>query len=91
MSEEVYIEQPDRFVLIDKLDYVCKLKKALYPLKQAPRASYDKLDKYLQQQGFRKGVADSNLYVKEEGNSILVVVVYVDDLIFGSDCVGMSK
>lgn len=29
--------------------------------------------------------------MKEEGKNILVVVVYVDDLIFGSDCVGMCE
>lgn len=30
LSEDVYIEQPDGFVLSNKHDYVCKLKKALY-------------------------------------------------------------
>lgn len=46
--EVVYIEQPKGFMLIVK-DYVCKLKKALYRLKQAPRAWYARMDKYLQQ------------------------------------------
>jgi hypothetical protein len=43
---------------------VCKLKKVVYGLKQAPRAWYSRLDKYLQQEGFRKGSADINLYIK---------------------------
>lgn len=34
---------------------------------------------------------DNNLYVKEEGKHILVVVFYVDDLIFGSNCINMCK
>ena len=85
LNEEVYVEQPDGFVLTNDLDYVCKLKKALYGLKQVPRAWCDGLDSYLQQQGFKKGYADSNLYVKNEGNNILIIVVYVDDVIFGSD------
>ena len=36
LEEEVYIEQPKGFLLFDKEDYVCRLKKALYHLKQAP-------------------------------------------------------
>jgi hypothetical protein len=64
---------------------VCKLKKALYGLKQAPRAWYSRLDKYLQQAGFRKESADNNLYIKVSRNSILLIEVYVDDIIFGSD------
>jgi hypothetical protein len=66
-------------------DYVCKLKKALYGLKQAPRAWYSRLDKYLQQAGFKKGSADNNLYIKVSQGNILLIEVYVDDIIFGSD------
>jgi hypothetical protein len=64
---------------------VCKLKKALYGLKQAPRAWYSRLDKYLQQVGFRKGSANNNLYIKVSQGNILLIEVYVDDIIFGSD------
>jgi hypothetical protein len=59
----------------------CKLKKALYGLKQAPRAWYSRLDKYLQQAGFRKGSADNNLYIKVSQGNILLIEVYVDDII----------
>ena len=85
LEEEVYIEQPEGFVMSEDKDFVCKLKKALYGLKQAPRAWYARLDKYLQQQKFRKGNADSTLYIKVEQNSMTIVEVYVDDIIFGSD------
>nr|GFD45502.1 copia protein [Tanacetum cinerariifolium] len=37
LREEVYVSQPDRFVDVDNLNHVYKLKKALYGLKQAPR------------------------------------------------------
>jgi hypothetical protein len=63
---------------------VCKLKKVLYGLKQAPRPWYSRLDKYLQQTEFRKGSADNNLYIKVAQDSILLIEVYVDDIIFGS-------
>jgi hypothetical protein len=85
LEEEVYIEQLEGFQLSENTNYVCKLKKALYGLKQAPRAWYSKLDKYLQQEGFRKGSADNNLYIKVSQGSILLIEVYVDDIIFGSD------
>ena len=50
-----------------------------------PRAWYSRLDKYLQQAGFRKRSADSNLYIKVSQGNILLIEVYVDDIIFGSD------
>jgi hypothetical protein len=85
LEEEVYIEQPKGFQLSENENYVCRLKKALYGLKQAPRAWYSRLDRYLQQQGFRKGNADNNLYIKVNQDSIFLIEVYVDDIIFGSD------
>jgi hypothetical protein len=64
---------------------VWKLKKALYGLKQAPRAWYSRMDKYLQHARFIKESADMNLYIKVTQDSILLIEVYVDDIIFGSD------
>ena len=37
LEKEVYIEQPKGFPLTEEKDIVCRLKKALYHLKQAPR------------------------------------------------------
>ena len=33
IEEEVYVEQPDRFIVHGKESHVCRLKKALYSLK----------------------------------------------------------
>eukprot|EP00253_Pinus_taeda_P034044 PITA_34044 len=38
IEEEVYIEQPEGFETHEKKSHVCRLKKALYRLKQGPRA-----------------------------------------------------
>jgi hypothetical protein len=46
---------------------------------------------YLQQQEFRKGNVDNNLYIKVNQDSILIIEVYVDDIIFGSDDDRMIK
>jgi hypothetical protein len=85
LEQEVYIEQPKGFQLLEKLDCVCKLKKPLHGLKQTPRAWYSRLDKHLYKEGFRKGSADNNLYIKVTQYSILLIESYVDDIIFGSN------
>jgi hypothetical protein len=77
LKEEVYMEQPEGFSLTDNPNYVCKLKKAFYGLKQAPRAWYYRLDKCLQEKGFKKGIVDNNLYIKSEGDNLLVVLVII--------------
>jgi hypothetical protein len=46
---------------------------------------YSSLEKYLQQEGFRKGSVDNNLYIKVTQDRILLIEVYVDDIIFGSN------
>lgn len=38
LVEDVYMVQPEGFVNSTKPNYVCKLKKAIYELKQAPQA-----------------------------------------------------
>jgi hypothetical protein len=83
LEEYVYMEKPEGFSLTNNPDYVYKLKKALYGLKQAPRVWYYRLDKFLQDKGFKKGYVDNNLYIKSEGDDLLVFLVYVDDIIFG--------
>ena len=49
------------------------------------RAWYSRLDKYLQQQGFKKGNVDRNLDIKVDQDNIIILEVYVDDIIFRSD------
>ena len=91
LEEEVYMEQPDGFRVQEAINHVYRLKKASYGLKQAPRAWCSRIDKYLRQQGYRKGNTDSNLYIKEEHGSLIIVEIYVDDIIFGSDNDQLSK
>ncbi|GKC50014.1 retrovirus-related pol polyprotein from transposon TNT 1-94 [Tanacetum coccineum] len=47
LREEVYVSQPDGFVDPYNPNYVYKLKKSLYRLKQAPRAWYDMLSSFM--------------------------------------------
>jgi hypothetical protein len=85
LKEEVYMEQPEGFQLSDNPNFVYKLKKSLYGLKQAHHAWYYRLNKYLQYKGFKRGTIYNNLYIKTKGNDFLIVLVYVDYIIFRSN------
>lgn len=52
IKEEVYIVQPEGFIVRGKEEQVYKLEKALYGLRQAPRAWYSHIDRYFHQQGY---------------------------------------
>lgn len=60
--------------------HVAILKRALYRLKQATKAWYERIDRYFQGIGFVKSDADSNLYYLVVGGDVLILVLYVDDL-----------
>ncbi|GJV41648.1 retrovirus-related pol polyprotein from transposon TNT 1-94, partial [Tanacetum coccineum] len=79
-----HVSQPDGFVDPDKPNYVYKLKKALYGLKQAPRAWYDMLSSFLISNDFSKGSVDPTLFIRREGNDLILVQIYVDDIIFAA-------
>jgi hypothetical protein len=80
IEEEVYIEQPQGFEVEDRKSHVYRLKKALYRLKQAPRAWYGRIDSFLTSLGFTKSKANSNLYFKIMDNEPVILLLYVDDL-----------
>ncbi|GJS95910.1 retrovirus-related pol polyprotein from transposon TNT 1-94 [Tanacetum coccineum] len=84
LKEEVYVSQPEGFVNPDHPTHVYRLKKALYSLKQAPRAWYNTLSRFLMDNKFSKGVVDPILFTQKTGKHILLVQIYVDDVIFAS-------
>jgi hypothetical protein len=60
---------------------VCRLKKSLYGLKQALRAWYAKMDSFLLSQNFLHCKSDLNVYILMTDDSILLLVLFVDDLL----------
>jgi hypothetical protein len=80
IEEEVYIEQPQGFEVEYRKTRVCRLKKALYKLKQDPRAWYGRIDSCLTSLGFTKSKVDPNLYFKVMNDEPVILLLYVDDL-----------
>ncbi|KAJ9565365.1 hypothetical protein OSB04_001331 [Centaurea solstitialis] len=91
IDEEVYVCQPPGFEDPKYPDRVCKLRKALYGLHQAPRAWYDTLSSYLLENKFERGVINKTLFIKRTKTDMLLVQIYVDDIIFGSTKEDMCK
>jgi hypothetical protein len=85
LQEEMYMEQPPAYVDQTHPNLVCRLKKVLYSLKQAPKAWSNKIGQYLVTSGFQTSNADFSLYVKKKDRGIVVIVIYVDDLIITRD------
>nr|GEZ69759.1 uncharacterized mitochondrial protein AtMg00810-like [Tanacetum cinerariifolium] len=70
--EGVYVSQPDGFVDQDNPNHLYKLKKTLYGLKQALRTWYDMLLSFLLSQDFSKGSVDPTLFIRRNGNDLLL-------------------
>ena len=73
LKEEVYVNQPEGFVIEGKEDKVYKLHKALYGLRQAPRAWNVKLNGILKSLGFTRCSKEPSLYRKTEKKGLLLV------------------
>jgi len=64
LTDEVFMEQPDGQKEKGKEDWVCKLHKSLYGLRQAGRCWYDKLYSEMQKIGFTCASVDHSVFVK---------------------------
>ncbi|KAM1225391.1 hypothetical protein ACFX2G_045116 [Malus domestica] len=92
LQEEVYMAQPPRFVDATHPEFVCKLHKSLYGLKQAPRAWNERFTAFLPFLGFQHTYSDSSLFVKHAGESVVILLLYVDDIIItGSSSAAITQ
>jgi hypothetical protein len=85
LDEEIYMDQPDGFVVKGEEQKVCKLLKSLYGLKQAPKQWHEKFDTTLTGAGFAVNEADRCVYYRHSGGQSVILCLYVDMLIFGTN------
>jgi len=65
-----------------KENYVCKLKKSLYRLKQSPRQWYKKFESVMIQQGFKKTISDHCVFVQKLFDTdFIILLLYVNDML----------
>ena len=65
LEEEMYLEQPEGFIVPGQEQKVCRLIKSLYGLKQAPKQWHAKFDKVMLSNGFKIDECDKCVYVKQ--------------------------
>ncbi|XP_074363338.1 uncharacterized protein LOC141703800 [Apium graveolens] len=67
-------------------DFVCKLKRSIYGLRQASRQWNIELTKFLIDMGYSQSTQDYSLFVKQQDTSFTTIICYVDDLLLtGND------
>ena len=81
LQEEVYMEQPPGFVTHEEIGKVCRLRKSLYGLKQSAHAWFGKINQAVEKFGIQKSKSDHSVFYKNSSSSIILPVVYVDDIV----------
>lgn len=82
--EEVYMRQPPGFVVVGKEEYVCRLRRSIYGLRQSARCWHRKLNEVLTKYGFKPSAADQCLYTKDGTAGRDLLIVHVDDILLAS-------
>ncbi|CAI7839476.1 unnamed protein product [Closterium sp. NIES-53] len=88
-QQELYMLQPEG--LDDGSGRVCRLKKDIYGLKQAPRPWHHKLEETLLAGGFKKSEYDLSLFLLQEKEQFLMLMVYVDNILLFSESFAMIE
>ena len=83
------MEQPEGYVKTGEEHLVCKLRKAIYGLKQSPRCWSEAFSGFMKSIGFQP-TADPCVFVKS-GEQLEILAVYVDDLILITESLDSMK
>lgn len=81
LKEDIFMAQPEGYVLKGNEHLVCKLKKSIYGLKQSPRCWNKCLSDFLSEIGFHQSCADPCVFIRNENDEMIIIAVYVDDLV----------
>lgn len=91
IDEEIYVQQPQGFVVAGQENKVCHLHKGLYGLKQSPRIWNQKLNDTLTTFGFKSCSADPCVYIRDINEEYTILGIWVDDGIVCSNSVSVNK
>lgn len=80
LEKEAYMKQPKGFIKL-----VCKSKKLIYVLNQAPRHWYLKINNIITTFSFIENVVDHCINLKVSGSKFTILVLYVDNILLASD------
>lgn len=89
LHENVYMAQPEGFVVEGKEHMGCRLKKSIYGLRQASRQWYLKFDEVIRKFNFKENEVDNCIYIKTSGSKFIILVLYVDDILLASSDLDM--
>jgi len=85
LNEEIYMTQPEGYKVAGKEDWVCKLSKSLYGLKQSPRQWYKRFDKFMKGQKYRRSRYDHCVYLRRlQDGSYIYLLLYVHDMLIAA-------
>ncbi|XP_074290128.1 uncharacterized protein LOC141616867 [Silene latifolia] len=82
LEEEVYMKLPQDY-FVEGPGKVCRLRKSLYGLRQAPRCWFAKLSAALIAYGFVQCLSDYSLFSYAKDGVEVYILVYVDNLLIG--------
>uniref|UniRef100_H3G6W8 Reverse transcriptase Ty1/copia-type domain-containing protein n=1 Tax=Phytophthora ramorum TaxID=164328 RepID=H3G6W8_PHYRM len=77
---EVYMNQPEGYIVKGKEEWICHLLKSLYGLKQAPRVWFQLLKTFLEEQNFTMLQSEACVAVQVIDGQLVFIPRYVDDL-----------
>jgi hypothetical protein len=89
LKENVYMAQPKGFVVKERENMGCRLKKSIYGLKQASRQWYLKFDRTIKDFGFKENIEDNCVYAKFKNGKYIFLILYLDDILLASSDINL--
>ena len=92
LEKDIYIQQPEGFIVRGQEHMACKLQRSIYGLKQASRTWNIRFDQAITLYGFEKSSDEPCVYKRIQGTKLVFLVLYVDDiLLIGNDTKVLSS
>ncbi|MCO5599390.1 hypothetical protein L7F22_053492 [Adiantum nelumboides] len=85
LEEEIYMKQPPGYVSTEHLNYVCKILKSLYGLKQSPHQWYRHFHQCMLDLGYIRFTSEPNIYTRHTRGVFFLPAIYVDDILLLSN------